>query len=57
MTPQQVLHKFFGYDTFREHQREVIEQVLAGGDAFVLMPTGSGKSLCFQIPSIIGPIC
>ncbi|MDZ7596934.1 MAG: DNA helicase RecQ [Desulfobacterales bacterium] len=53
MTPQQVLHKFFGYDTFREHQREVIEQVLAGGDAFVLMPTGSGKSLCFQIPSII----
>jgi ATP-dependent DNA helicase RecQ len=53
MTPQQALHKFFGYDTFREHQREVIAQVLAGGDAFVLMPTGSGKSICFQIPSII----
>ncbi|MCG6905809.1 MAG: DNA helicase RecQ [Desulfobacteraceae bacterium] len=53
MTPQDVLHKFFGYDSFREHQREVIAQVLAGGDAFVLMPTGSGKSLCFQIPAII----
>jgi ATP-dependent DNA helicase RecQ len=53
MTPQDVLHKFFGYDSFREHQREVIAQVLTGGDAFVLMPTGSGKSLCFQIPAII----
>lgn len=53
MTPQDVLHRFFGYDSFREHQREVIAQVLAGGDAFVLMPTGSGKSLCFQIPAII----
>jgi len=53
MTPHQVLHKFFGYDTFREHQLEVIEQTLGGKDAFVLMPTGSGKSLCYQIPSII----
>jgi ATP-dependent DNA helicase RecQ len=53
MTPHHVLHKFFGYDTFREHQREVIDRALAGKDAFVLMPTGSGKSLCYQIPSII----
>ncbi len=53
MTPQDVLHKFFGYDGFRAHQRQVIDQMLAGGDAFVLMPTGSGKSLCFQIPAII----
>ena len=52
-TPQQILLKFFGYDTFREHQIEIIEKVLAGKDAFVLMPTGSGKSICFQIPSII----
>ena len=52
-TPQQILLKLFGYDTFREHQIEVIEKVLAGKDAFVLMPTGSGKSICFQIPSII----
>ena len=53
LTPRQALHKFFGYDAFREHQREVIEQVLAGRDAFVLMPTGSGKSICFQIPAIL----
>jgi len=53
MTPQHALHKFFGYDSFREHQCEVIEETLAGRDAFVLMPTGSGKSLCYQIPSII----
>jgi ATP-dependent DNA helicase RecQ len=53
MTPHRILQRFFGYDTFRHHQLDVIEEALAGGDAFVLMPTGSGKSLCFQIPAII----
>jgi ATP-dependent DNA helicase RecQ len=53
LTPLDILQKFFGYDTFREHQQDVIDQLLVGSDAFVLMPTGSGKSLCYQIPSMI----
>jgi ATP-dependent DNA helicase RecQ len=53
MTPQHILQKFFGYDTFRHHQLDVIEEALAGRDVFVLMPTGSGKSICFQVPSLI----
>jgi ATP-dependent DNA helicase RecQ len=53
MLPGQILKKYFGYDTFREHQLEVIQKILAGKDAFVLMPTGIGKSICYQIPSII----
>ena len=46
LTPQDVLQTYFGYDAFREHQQDVIERLVAGDDAFVLMPTGSGKSLC-----------
>ena len=53
MQAQQILKKYFGYDTFREHQLEVIQNILDGKDAFVLMPTGIGKSICYQIPSII----
>jgi ATP-dependent DNA helicase RecQ len=53
MQPQQILKKYFGYDTFREHQLEVIQTIIEGKDAFVLMPTGIGKSICYQIPSII----
>jgi ATP-dependent DNA helicase RecQ len=51
----EILKTVFGYDSFRGQQQEVIEQLLAGQDALVLMPTGGGKSLCYQIPSLIRP--
>ncbi|AZQ36674.1 DNA helicase RecQ [Streptomyces cyaneochromogenes] len=49
------LHRVFGYDAFRGEQEAVIEHVAGGGDAVVLMPTGGGKSLCYQIPSLVRP--
>jgi ATP-dependent DNA helicase RecQ len=52
-TPQQLLHDVFGYAAFRGAQQAIVEHVAAGGDALVLMPTGGGKSLCYQIPALL----
>jgi len=49
----QVLHEVFGYAAFRGAQQEIVDHVVAGGDALVLMPTGGGKSLCYQVPAIV----
>ncbi len=54
-TPQEVLRRVFGFSGFRGLQQPVIERVIAGGDALVLMPTGGGKSLCYQIPALCRP--
>ena len=49
---QELLERVWGYDEFRGDQREIVEHVIAGGDALVLMPTGGGKSLCYQLPAL-----
>ena len=52
MTAQEALKTYFGYDNFRPLQAEIVQSVLEGRDTLALMPTGGGKSLCFQVPTI-----
>ena len=53
--PAAVLHEVYGYDAFRGEQADIVSHVIAGGDAVVLMPTGGGKSVCYQVPALVRP--
>lgn len=52
---EEILKKYYGYSSFREGQSRIITNILKGGDTFTIMPTGAGKSLCFQIPALLFP--
>ena len=53
--PVEVLRRVFGFPGFRGQQEQVVQHVVTGGDALVLMPTGGGKSICYQIPALVRP--
>ena len=55
LTPEEALKKYFGYTQFRPHQGGIISQILEGHDVLGVMPTGAGKSLCYQIPALCLP--
>ena len=53
VTPQEILKQYFGYDTFHPGQEDIIEAILTGRDALAVMPTGAGKSICYQVPAML----
>ncbi|HZZ74497.1 MAG TPA: DEAD/DEAH box helicase, partial [Puia sp.] len=58
MTALQVLKQYWNHDSFRPQQEEIVNSVLNGHDALALLPTGGGKSICFQVPTIVkGGLC
>jgi ATP-dependent DNA helicase RecQ len=57
-SPNEILKKYWGFDQFRSLQNEIIDEVLDGKDVLALLPTGGGKSICFQVPALCRPgIC
>jgi ATP-dependent DNA helicase RecQ len=50
---KKALHEQFGFDTFKDEQEAIIQSILGGKDTFVIMPTGGGKSLCYQLPALV----
>ena len=55
MKATEILKTYFGYDSFREGQKVIIEAILSGEDALAIMPTGAGKSICYQVPALMLP--
>lgn len=55
MTKQEILRKFYGYDSFRPGQEQIVDEILAGRDILCVMPTGAGKSVCYQVPALLKP--
>ena len=53
MSPNEVLKKYWGFDEFREGQLQIIQSVLDGKDTLALLPTGGGKSICYQVPALV----
>ena len=52
-TPLEILHKYWGFTSFREFQEEIIQSILVSNDTVALLPTGGGKSICYQVPGLI----